>query len=176
MEEAMIANWNACVKPGDIGIMVGDSFFCGSLRAKEIMSRLNGYKILISGNHDGTSTQMRNSGFDFVCERMDLKIAGQIVHLSHFPYRESAWHTFKKKYIYRVKPTRYLDLRLKDDGAWLLHGHTHSSEKLKNKMIHVGVDAWNFKPIHLSVIEYIIQTGKIPPAKPNPSGGSWWKL
>ena len=36
---------------------------------------------------------------------------------------------------------------LTDRGRFLLHGHTHSTNKYKDRMIHVGVDAWKYKPV-----------------------------
>ena len=177
MNEALINNINASVDPEDTIIFLGDVFFLGTQRARAIMDRINGTKVLVKGNHDGTDTQMRNKGFDVVVDRMDLMIQGQRVHFSHFPYRESKWHTFKKKYIWRTKQTRYLWLRLIDKGNWLCHGHTHSKEKIKNKMIHLGVDAWDFKPVHISVLEHIIQTGKVPKQQLNKRKGIYeWKI
>lgn len=162
MNETLIANINASVKPQDTLIIVGDTFFLGTQRSKAIMDRINGTKILVKGNHDGTDTQMRNKGFDVVVDRMDLMIQGKRVHLSHYPYRESKWHTFKKKYLWKAPQTKYLWLRMVNRGNWLIHGHIHGKRKIKDNMIHIGVDAWDFKPVHISVIEHIIQTGKAP--------------
>ena len=53
MNEAMIERWNAVVKDGDLTWILGD--FCASedpARWKAILSRLNGRKALITGNHD----------------------------------------------------------------------------------------------------------------------------
>ena len=53
MEEVLVANWNAAVKPGDIVYILGD--FCWSKKPEEwirILSRLPGDKVLIRGNHD----------------------------------------------------------------------------------------------------------------------------
>jgi calcineurin-like phosphoesterase family protein len=162
MENGLVERWNALVGKDDIVIIVGDVFFCGSQKANAIMKRLNGKKILVTGNHDGSFTNMMNCGFDFVCEKMIMKIAGQEVLISHYPYKHHWFKNFISKYILRRKMPRYMDRRPVNRGGWLIHGHTHSTEKLKGKMIHVGCTAWDYKPVSISTIESIITTGKVP--------------
>ena len=41
---------------------------------------------------------------------------------------------------------------LSDRGKFLLHGHSHSKNRYKDRMIHVGVDAWKYKPVALHEI------------------------
>jgi calcineurin-like phosphoesterase family protein len=161
MHEAFISNYNRVVEPNDTCIWVGDCFFCGSQKALEIMSRLNGKKILVTGNHDSNRQTMLNSGFDFVCEKLILKIAEQEVLISHYPYKYSKWYNFFSKTILRRKMPRYMDRRPENNGGWLIHGHTHEPSKLQGKMIHVGVDAWDFTPVSVSTIESIILTRKL---------------
>lgn len=162
MEDGLIKNWNSVVGKEDIVIVVGDVFFCGTQKAREIMNKLNGTKILVTGNHDGSQQSMYNAGFDFVCEKMILKIAGQEVLVSHYPYKYHWFRNWISKNIFRRKMPRYMDRRPENRGGWLIHGHTHSKEKLKNKMIHVGCVAWDYKPVSISTIESIITTGKLP--------------
>lgn len=165
MHEEMIRRWNAVVRPQDTVICVGDMFFCGSGKAAEIMKRLNGFKTLVTGNHDGNTETMENCGFDFVCEKLILKIAGQEVLISHYPYKYPAWYNWIRKTILRKKMPRYMDRRPEDRGGWLIHGHTHETYRLQGKMIHVGVDAWDYQPVSIQVIESIITTGKLPNGK-----------
>jgi calcineurin-like phosphoesterase family protein len=42
----------------------------------------------------------------------------------------------------------------------LIHGHTHSTEKLNGTQIHVGVDAWNYAPATLKEIEELVKQCK----------------
>lgn len=162
MEDGLVKNWNSVVGPEDITIIVGDVFFCGSQKANQIMKRLNGKKILVTGNHDGSFTNAMNCGFDFVCEKLIMKIAGQEVLISHYPYKYHWLINWFKSRILRTKLPRYMDRRPVNRGGWLIHGHTHSTEKLKGKMIHVGCMAWGYKPVSISTIESIISTGKLP--------------
>jgi len=50
MDEAMIENWNAVVRPKDKTYHLGDVVI--NRKALKTLSRLNGDKVLIKGNHD----------------------------------------------------------------------------------------------------------------------------
>lgn len=66
----MIENWNAAVAAGDTVFHLGDFSFLGLEATRDIVSRLNGYKILILGNRDrgrGRSWWLE-AGFDEVSE------------------------------------------------------------------------------------------------------------
>ena len=51
---------------------------------------------------------------------------------------------------------KYHHKRPMDNGQFLIHGHTHSKHKINGKAIHVGVDAWNFKPVNIQEISNMI--------------------
>ena len=59
MNEKLIENWNSVVGPDDIVFHLGDFAFGGSGLWKEVLSRLNGKKYLIIGNHDEKKSQGR---------------------------------------------------------------------------------------------------------------------
>lgn len=127
---------------------------------------------LIAGNHDSCHPMTnRNSHnrikafyptFDSVQFFARRRIGGQQVLLSHFPY--SGDHT---------EHDRGVQFRLRDEGEWLLHGHTHSQERgpawdssivwndggrskyPNHKQIHVGWDAWG-RLVTLEELEEII--------------------
>lgn len=78
---------------------------------------------LIPGNHDGCHPQHRTAKkwwpeylevFDTIMPFASRSIAGQKVCLSHYPYIGD--HT---------EEDRHTQWRLRDEGRWLLHGHTH---------------------------------------------------
>jgi len=166
MNETIIKNWNKLVRPEDLCIFVGDVFFYYSKNeAKKLLSRMNGRKILVRGNHDTKPRAMMNIGFEICVEQMEMLIANERVTISHFPFRWSKykhnWHTFKNR-IRNIfsKRKRSADKlyskRPENKGQFLIHGHTHSKEKVNGKMIHVGVDAWNFRPVNIQEISNII--------------------
>lgn len=70
--EQIIANWNKRVGLEDIVVHLGDVIFGEKKeRLAEIMSKLNGTKILVRGNHDLKSDEWYESmGFKYVCDAM----------------------------------------------------------------------------------------------------------
>ena len=149
MNEGLIENRNSCVGSNDLVVILGDMFFCGTNKAKEIMKRLNGAKHLVRGNHDwGVIKPHRAEEFGFykVTDGVETgALGGTPVALCHFPYAGD--HTTLE---------RYKDKRPVDAGLWLLHGHVHSLWKINGRQINVGVDVWNWKPVHAGQLEEII--------------------
>lgn len=177
MNEDLIKRYNAVVPTDGICIWVGDCFFFGKISSKEIMDRLNGTKILVRGNHDGKHASMYNLGFSFVCDYVEMIIGGKTVKIKHFPSKYSSnklWNYIRLEIIakyfrkwWKITKPRYFDRYPEPDGRWLIHGHTHSAEKINEKLksIHVGVDAWDYKPVPYRLIEQIVQKGSMPEVK-----------
>ena len=62
MDEVIVKNWNSVVSDGDIVYLLGDFGAVGY--EKEILSKLNGTKYLVKGNHDEKSNdEYRDAGF-----------------------------------------------------------------------------------------------------------------
>src|SRR5665213_2758323 len=129
MHETLIKNWNSWVKPQDTIYVLGDLALCPFKDFEPIAKRLNGTKILIRGNHDHYSEgQYNRLGFT-VYHELKLKIAGQMVRLSHYPY---ALPWYKRLFAFKSE-LRYMDRRPpKIEGEWLLHGHSHVKYKKAN--------------------------------------------
>ena len=114
---------------------------------------------LVAGNHDGVHPMHRDARrwdaayrqvFESVQPFARRRINGQRVWLSHFPWHGGGDHT---------AVDRYDTVRLNDDGtSWLLHGHTHSSESVdrERRMIQVGVDAWEYRPVSIDTVAGIV--------------------
>ena len=64
MREHMVANHNDYVKPDDVCIFVGDFAFLPDEKANEILHRMQGYKILVIGNHDWNKKKVKKLHFD----------------------------------------------------------------------------------------------------------------
>jgi calcineurin-like phosphoesterase family protein len=161
MNEAMVARWNEVVRPEDTVYHLGD--FSMAARPVEVFSpRLMGKKHLIPGNHDFCHSVHQKSrhkenqdkwikyyethGWIVLPEHYsELGMFGMNFNMSHMPYRGD-----------NSTVDRYTDKRPVDDGKWLLHGHVHEKWRVKQKMINVGVDVWNFYPVHLDEIRKII--------------------
>lgn len=88
MNEGLIKRWNSVVTDDDIVYLLGDVGFCGTNKMKELVSRLNGYKILIRGNHDRSRSleKWEEIGFDEATNGCVITI-GNIVtlHMMHEP-------------------------------------------------------------------------------------------
>lgn len=164
MHEALIKNWNDRVKPEELVYVLGDFSFANPNLTRKVMDRLNGKKILVKGNHDMPAHKAILAGFSEVHENIfiDLTAQGGKTHrvfLSHFPFRHNLLMWLKYKIFGGYWDTRYNHKRMVDDGQWLLHGHTHQRYKQKRRMIHVGVDAWDYRPVsHHEIIKLIEDT------------------
>lgn len=150
-------NWDTTVAPEDSVWVLGDISAGGGeaqTRALEWLSNRPGTKHLVPGNHDGIHPMNRDSHRHFgiyTAVFSSVQVAGyrkvvvgnetRRVVLSHFPYHSN--HEFEQ---------RFNQWRLRDEGRPLLHGHTHSAQKLTvspngTPQVHIGVDAWNLSPV-----------------------------
>lgn len=148
MNDALVANWNDTVRPGDEVIVLGDFAMGRIAETLPLAERLNGRKILLAGNHDRCwaghskhfdreSRRYLDAGFDEIWQgtaRLDLD--GTPVLASHFPYDGDSQDL-----------DRHRDQRPADHGDWLLHGHVHEKWKVNGRMINVGVDVWDHRPV-----------------------------
>lgn len=163
MNEELIRLYNEYVSQRDVVLWLGDCFFCGTDKAAEIMSRLNGMKLLVRGNHDRPAAAMARLGFAVVADQLTLSIGGQKCIASHFPYAgvqsvEDLRSPGKQLVDKFNRPVR-------NKGQILLHGHTHSKQRGGQGMIHCGVDAWGYRPALLSEVEALIagqHAGNVP--------------
>lgn len=161
MNEALIERWNECVRPEDTVYVLGDFCFGGAGKQSEILKRLNGYKILIKGNHDERAHKMLKYGFDEVHYEMLTHIPGLgKVRLSHYPYGPTNifWRLL---FWWKGWDLRHLDWRPKDTGDVLLHGHVHTVWKVKGRQINVGVDCWDYRPVSVDTIKQRIEDMKL---------------
>lgn len=163
MHRVLINNFNACVPPNGICYFIGDIGMSDVEYLKKFISKLNGTKILILGNHDRGYNAMYGIGFDAVIHSATMYIAGQRVTLSHCPlhgiFREDVvgmrgasigenWHGEWKNQAYSVE----------DEGQYHLHGHVHSGvhngkPRSTHNQFDVGVVHNNYRPVSISVIE-----------------------
>lgn len=136
MNEALIQNWNEDVKPSDKITILGDVFFCKPDVAVHIMSRLNGWKQLVLGNHDKVIKKNPELMvmFDEVLPDLHFtELYGQKVWMSHYPMM--AWDS--------------------SSGAFMLHGHSHNTIPFDPKLrrLDVGVDAQGMRPVSWEAIK-----------------------
>lgn len=88
MDEALIKEWNDKVQPNDIIIHLGDLSFYKEEKTKEILSRLNGRKIFILGNHDWVvrnHIKVGDYGIEGIYDYLEMNVDGTKVCLLHYP-------------------------------------------------------------------------------------------
>lgn len=88
MNLKLIENWNAVVSPGDCVYVLGDVAFAGNTKTSELVHQLNGYKVLIMGNHDRTRSASKWSllGFHNVYrDPISMRYGGLDIEMMHEP-------------------------------------------------------------------------------------------
>lgn len=159
MTEKLIEEWNTRVMPHHHVIYLGD--FSLHTDALPIVSRLNGQKVLVAGNHDRCfsghkgykkwTQKYLEAGFSEVHFQPVHRVYEKIEFLAwHFPYRPAENDPINTD-------LRYLEWRPKNEGKWLLHGHVHGRWKKRNNMIDVGVDAWDMRPVSWEEIKLLME-------------------
>lgn len=103
---------------------------------------------LISGNHDQVHPLHRDcykywaeftGVFQGIFPFARTAFAGRRLFMSHFPYVGQGDHTSEERF------TQY---RLHNEGGYLIHGHTHSSELRSGpRSVCVSAEATGLKPI-----------------------------
>jgi calcineurin-like phosphoesterase family protein len=153
MNEVLLYNWNKVVKPDDTVYIVGDLALCPFKEFESLGQQLNGIKYLIKGNHDSYSNgQYARIGIT-VFHEVKMKLAGNIVRLSHYPY---ALPWYRRPFAYKSE-LRNMDKRPpRIPGEFLIHGHTHTKYKRAGNRLHVGTDAWNYSPVAAYSLESLM--------------------
>lgn len=140
-DKYLIKKWNKQVSPDDEVWILGDLSPLKAVALTPILSELAGVKKLVLGNHDPAHPlfpgweeewEAYSSLFPFVGTMAVVRVDGSPVLMSHFPYANS-----------KASKVRFPDYRLPRGEKFLLHGHTHSSERTGTPgTLHVGWDAW----------------------------------
>ncbi len=130
MNEVLMQRWNDMVKPGSTVYIIGDFAFKNHAW---FLHRLNGKKILIEGNHDKMSVEVKNL-FREVHPFLRRRFNGKDVTLCH--YSMNTWASSVH-------------------GAWHLYGHSHGRLKEGDSLsFDVGTDMWDYTPVPLELVEY----------------------
>lgn len=157
--------WKSTIKSDDIVWILGDLSIESTWKyALDLLEPLAGRKRLVTGNHDQAWTgkpdfmkYMKDylRVFEIVTPWARTKINGNKVNLSHFPYVGD--HT---------RESRFDMYRLPLSDRSIIHGHTHSTEKVSDvvmppnetyvKQIHVGVDSWNYQFVTMNEVAELL--------------------
>ena len=151
MDTQLIDNYNELIKEDDTVLWLGDCFFGSTDYAKDIMYELHGNKILVCGPIEDRITRMLKIGFSVVLHFCYVNVAEQTCLARHYPYPGTKHRDGRNV-------DDYVDTHLNPiKSQILLHGHTHTNIKRLGNQIHVGVDAWDYKPALLTDVEDLVK-------------------
>lgn len=161
MNWTMINRWNEVVRPDDTVWVLGDFAMGVIADTLAMVDHLIGHKILLAGNHDrcwsghgrrseGWAERYLDAGFDEVHQDTEeIDIDATTLLMCHFPYQGDSHDE-----------ERYLEHRPVDHGTWLLHGHVHERWRRYGRMINVGVDANDFRPVSEEEISEMLRSSE----------------
>lgn len=133
----MVDEWNKLVKPQDKVYHLGDVYMSGTKSYMEnLLSKLNGHKRLILGNHDNGKDQILLKFF----EKIDVwrKFPEFGLLLTHIPVHEST-----------LKEARFGTHTLN------IHGHIHHNKSPDGPYQCVCVEQTDYKPVNIEDLRII---------------------
>jgi len=139
-DDFMIDSWNSVVGKKDDVIVVGDYIWN---REMHYFNRMNGRKHIVIGNHDKVSKKYLDK-FESAQKYLDnFTSANEILS-----------KTFEKRYRVIFSHCPYLSWPGSNWGSWNFHGHCHGRLKEYPDVLRtdVGVDVWNYKPVHIDIL------------------------
>lgn len=130
IDNFMVDNWNKVVSNNDIVYHLGDVYCGNKNQADEILSRLNGRKRLILGNHDDGKDKVLIRHFEkIMSERIFTEFN---IILTHKPVHPDTLYVHKsQKYLTNV------------------HGHLHDNVIDDSRYVNISVEQTNYTPVDL---------------------------
>ena len=122
MDETIVSNWNKTVGTNDIIYHLGDVFFN---TGHKHLSRLNGRKRLVLGNHDDAKNQNLHTHFEKILVWRLFKEYNAI--LTHIP----------------------IDVSSFGKASYNIHGHIHCFDSPSKFHINACVEKHNYTPRHI---------------------------
>jgi len=130
-DETIIDNWNSVVSKHDVVYHLGDISWVNRTKTREHLSRLNGVKKLVLGNHDEFPT------------RFYLEFFTKIVSGLRF-----------KNYLLTHHPVHPSELKM-NDGRYTgnIHGHLHHDNISSPGYINVSCEQINLTPVSVEELK-----------------------
>ena len=148
MNAGLVERWNDTVGDDDTVWVLGDLAMGPIDASLALVGSLRGRKLLLAGNHDrcwaghgdralAWVDRYVAAGFAEIHQgAIGLTVDGCDVLACHFPYRGDSHDD-----------ERFVPERPVDQGEWLLHGHIHERWRQDGRMLNVGVDVWDYRPV-----------------------------
>lgn len=125
-DDFIISRWNSVVKPEDKVYHLGDVGLTNGTQLIQVLSKLNGTKILIKGNHDNLKLSQYQQVFKDI--RASHTLDGFV--LSHIPIHEYSLSRWKAN----------------------IHGHLHATNLNDSRYINVSCEGVNYTPVDFEFI------------------------
>jgi calcineurin-like phosphoesterase family protein len=138
MDWDMVEKWNSVVKTGDHVYHLGDVYMGrrDTSYIENILSKLNGKKRLILGNHDNGKDKILQKYFEKIDVWRHWKEFG--ILMTHVPVHESA-----------------LGRGVKEGSKLLnIHGHIHTNPSPKGPYKCVCVEQINYTPVNIDELRH----------------------
>lgn len=132
MDEFMIDRWNEHIKPGDKVYHLGDITF-DKQNFGNIITKLNGSKRLVLGNHDDVTFLSSGGWFKKIYTIRRFDDLGFVV--SHIPLHHEQIFNHRKNF------------QMKQ-----VHGHVHQNSLDNPLYVNVCVEVTDYKPVHMDEI------------------------
>lgn len=126
MNQMLIDNWNSRVKEKDFVVVVGD-FVWKPKEFLSIVSKLNGQKILVTGNHDTRDVKKSDVWLD-------------VKNILHLRLGETSNCPKKDKLDFYCCHYPIRDWNGRYHGSYHIYGHTHIFDMEDSRAFNVGVD------------------------------------
>ena len=129
---------------GDVLYDVNSEWYLEQLRGKYPNSKFN----LVVGNYDEDKLDLLGNYFDNMYESYTMTdlVQGSAVYLNHYPTK------CLPQIGYELSPNYKID--------FAITGHIHGLWKVQPNMVNVGVDAWHFKPVSETEIDFCMNACK----------------
>lgn len=166
MSQTILDNINDTCTADDTLVMLGDVALGKLVDSLEYIRAINAHTILVPGNHDRLSranhkeyskpdklqrwVETYGEVFDEVLVELPEgpsswpaigEFPGFSPLMSHYPYQGDSHDK-----------DRVRELRPKDEGQPIIHGHVHEKWHTNGRQFNVGVDVNDFRPVHTDTI------------------------
>jgi calcineurin-like phosphoesterase family protein len=173
MNEGLLDGINSTVSSRNTLVIAGDVLLGKFEESVRLLKKIRAKRIwILPGNHDRWSlvyghhgsaevTRTKREMFRLAyeeqrkgirCEpdrtpsgwsvRIPMHVGRRTALISHYPYVGDS----------RVGDDRFQQMRPRDVGIPLIHGHVHGAWQKRDRMFNVGVDVNDFKPVHEGVL------------------------
>ena len=153
-DDAMVKNWNSVVKPGDTVYHLGDFSFLKPGDTADLIYRLNGWIQLVPGNHDDDKTLRRITDMQHMSK---IKILPELYEAKFSQGQPDGTNIVERLVLCHFP---MLTWNRSHYGVGHLHGHSHGSCRYsypEAKILDVGVDCHDLKPISLEQVQAIFK-------------------